>query len=91
MEHLSNSPCHCSKVVFFRQYDDSVASCTTVTLGLWSARTATPAWEIRDGPAFNWVLVVARPDQVDELSQRIPLLAGRTQIDGAATAYVCEN
>jgi uncharacterized protein YyaL (SSP411 family) len=39
----------------------------------------------------NKVLVVARPDQVDELSQRVPLLAGRTQIDGAATAYVCEN
>jgi uncharacterized protein YyaL (SSP411 family) len=37
------------------------------------------------------VLVVARPDQVDGLSQRIPLLAGRTQLDGAATAYVCEN
>jgi uncharacterized protein YyaL (SSP411 family) len=37
------------------------------------------------------VLVVARPDQADGLSQRIPLLAGRTQIDGAATAYVCEN
>jgi len=39
----------------------------------------------------NKVLVVAGPDQVDELSQRIPLLVGRTQIDGAATAYVCEN
>ena len=39
----------------------------------------------------NKVLVVARPDRVDPLSQRIPLLAGRTQIDGAATAYVCEN
>jgi uncharacterized protein YyaL (SSP411 family) len=39
----------------------------------------------------NKVLVVARPDQVDKLSQRIPLLAGRTQIDGTATAYVCEN
>jgi len=39
----------------------------------------------------NKVLVVARPEQVEELSQRIPLLAGRTQIDGAATAYVCEN
>ena len=39
----------------------------------------------------NKVLVVACPDQVDALSQRIPLLAGRTQIDGAATAYVCEN
>ena len=39
----------------------------------------------------NKGLVVAHPDQEDELSQRIPLLAGRTQIDGAATAYVCEN
>jgi uncharacterized protein YyaL (SSP411 family) len=39
----------------------------------------------------NKVLVVAHPDQADELSQRIPLLAGRTQIDGFATAYVCEN
>jgi len=39
----------------------------------------------------NKVLVVARPDQVKQLSQRIPLLAGRTQIDGSATAYVCEN
>ena len=39
----------------------------------------------------NKVLVVARPEQVDELSQHIPLLAGRTQIDGYATAYVCEN
>lgn len=39
----------------------------------------------------NKVLVVAHPEQVDELSQRIPLLAGRTQIDGSATAYVCEN
>jgi uncharacterized protein YyaL (SSP411 family) len=39
----------------------------------------------------NKVLVVAGPDQVDELSQRVPLLAGRSQIDGAATAYVCEN
>ena len=39
----------------------------------------------------NKVLVVARPDQVDELSQRVPLLAGRTQIDRSATAYVCEN
>ncbi len=39
----------------------------------------------------NKVLVVARPDQVNELSQRVPLLAGRTQIDAAATAYVCEN
>jgi uncharacterized protein YyaL (SSP411 family) len=39
----------------------------------------------------NKVLVVARPDLVDALSERIPLLAGRTQIDGAATAYVCEN
>jgi hypothetical protein len=37
------------------------------------------------------VLVVAGPDQVDGLSQHIPLLAGRTQIDGAATLYVCEN
>jgi uncharacterized protein YyaL (SSP411 family) len=39
----------------------------------------------------NKVLVVAGPDQVDGLSQRIPLLAGRTRIDGKATAYVCEN
>jgi uncharacterized protein YyaL (SSP411 family) len=39
----------------------------------------------------NKVLVVACPDHADELSQRIPLLVGRTQIDGAATAYVCEN
>ena len=39
----------------------------------------------------NKVLAVARPDQVDELSQHIPLLVGRTQIDGYATAYVCEN
>jgi uncharacterized protein YyaL (SSP411 family) len=39
----------------------------------------------------NKVLVVAGPDQVDELSQRVPLLAGRSQIDGSATAYVCEN
>ncbi len=39
----------------------------------------------------NKVLVVAGPDQVGTLSQRIPLLAGRTQIDGSATAYVCEN
>jgi uncharacterized protein YyaL (SSP411 family) len=39
----------------------------------------------------NKVLVVARPGQVDELSLRIPLLAGRSQIDGAPTAYVCEN
>jgi len=39
----------------------------------------------------NKVLVVAGPDQVDGLSQRIPLLAGRTQVDGAATAYVREN
>jgi uncharacterized protein YyaL (SSP411 family) len=39
----------------------------------------------------NKVLVVARPDQVNGLSQRIPLLAGRTQIDGATTAYVCKN
>ena len=39
----------------------------------------------------NKVLVVARPDHVDELSERIPLLAGRTQINGSATAYVCEN
>ena len=37
------------------------------------------------------MLVVARPDQVDELSQRIPLQAGRTQIAGVATAYVCED
>jgi uncharacterized protein YyaL (SSP411 family) len=39
----------------------------------------------------NKVLVVARPDQVDALSQRIPLLAGRTQTDGTPTAFVCEN
>jgi uncharacterized protein YyaL (SSP411 family) len=39
----------------------------------------------------NKVLVVAHPDQVAGLSQRLPLLAGRTQIDGAATVYVCEN
>jgi len=39
----------------------------------------------------NKVLVVAGPEQVDGLSQRIPLLAGRTQMDGTATAYVCEN
>ena len=39
----------------------------------------------------NKVLVLARPEQVDELSQRILLLAGRTQIDGADTAYVCES
>jgi uncharacterized protein YyaL (SSP411 family) len=39
----------------------------------------------------NKVLVVTRPDQVEGLSQRVPLLVGRTQIDGAATAYVCEN
>jgi uncharacterized protein YyaL (SSP411 family) len=39
----------------------------------------------------NKVLVVAHPEQVDALSQRILLPAGRTQIDGAATAYVCEN
>ena len=35
--------------------------------------------------------MAAGPDQVDGLSQRVPLLAGRTQIDGSATAYVCEN
>jgi len=40
---------------------------------------------------LNKVLVVAQTDQVPTLSQRIPLLAGRTQIDAAATAYVCEN
>jgi uncharacterized protein YyaL (SSP411 family) len=39
----------------------------------------------------NKVLVLAHPQQVDELRQRVPLLAGRTQIDGAPTAYVCEN
>ena len=39
----------------------------------------------------NKVLVVARPDQLATLSPRIPLLADRTQIDGSATAYVCEN
>jgi len=39
----------------------------------------------------NEVLVVAGPGKVDELGQRIPLLAGRTQIDGSATAYVCED
>jgi len=39
----------------------------------------------------NKVLVVAGLDQVATLGQRIPLLAGRAQIDGSATAYVCEN
>lgn len=39
----------------------------------------------------NKVLVVVYPDQVEALSQRIPLLVGRIQIDGAATACVCEN
>jgi uncharacterized protein YyaL (SSP411 family) len=39
----------------------------------------------------NKVLVVARLDQVDELSQRIPMLLGRAQVDGVPTAYVCKN
>lgn len=39
----------------------------------------------------NTVLALASPDRVEELSDRIPLLAGRSQIDAAPTAYVCEN
>jgi uncharacterized protein YyaL (SSP411 family) len=39
----------------------------------------------------NKLLVVAHPERVEELSQPIPLLVGRTQIDGLPTAYVCEN
>jgi uncharacterized protein YyaL (SSP411 family) len=39
----------------------------------------------------NKVLVLAHPNQVEELSQRIPLLTGRTQSDHASTAYVCQN
>lgn len=41
------------------------------------------AIEAHGGAVFS---VVVRPDQVDALSDRIPLLAGRTQIDGTATA-----
>ena len=39
----------------------------------------------------NKVLVLAHPDHMEALSQRIPLLAGRTVIAGAPTAYVCQN
>jgi uncharacterized protein YyaL (SSP411 family) len=39
----------------------------------------------------NTVLAVAQPDRVDALSAQIPLLAGRTQQNGAPTAYVCQN
>jgi uncharacterized protein YyaL (SSP411 family) len=39
----------------------------------------------------NKVLVLAHPDQVEALSQRIPLLAARTAIGGVPTAYVCQN
>lgn len=39
----------------------------------------------------NKVFVLAHPDQVDELSRRLPLLAGRAQINGSPTAYVCQN
>jgi uncharacterized protein YyaL (SSP411 family) len=39
----------------------------------------------------NKVLVMAHPEQVDGLSQRIPLVTGRTRIDGVPTAYVFAN
>jgi uncharacterized protein YyaL (SSP411 family) len=39
----------------------------------------------------NKLLAVAHPDQVDELDQRVPLLADRTQIDRCVSAYVFEN
>jgi uncharacterized protein YyaL (SSP411 family) len=39
----------------------------------------------------NKVLALAHPDRVEALNQRIPLLAGRTQVDGSPTAYVCQN
>ena len=57
----------------------------------WEAATQALLETVHKRYLPNKVLVVAHPEQVDELSQRIPLLAGRTQIDGAATAYVCEN
>ena len=37
------------------------------------------------------VLAGASPDQVEELGQRIPLLAGRTLVNGHPAAYVCRN
>jgi hypothetical protein len=39
----------------------------------------------------NKVLVLAHPNQVEELSPLIPLLTGRTQLNHAPTAYVCQN
>jgi uncharacterized protein len=38
----------------------------------------------------NHVLAVARPDDADA-AERVPLLAGRSQLDGSPTAYVCER
>jgi uncharacterized protein YyaL (SSP411 family) len=38
----------------------------------------------------NHVLAVAAPDD-DEAARAVPLLAGRSQIDGSPTAYVCER
>jgi hypothetical protein len=46
-------------------------------------RLARIVWE---RPALNWVMAVGPPGPT-----RVPLLEGRTQVDSAPTAYVCEN
>jgi uncharacterized protein YyaL (SSP411 family) len=39
----------------------------------------------------NKVVMLRQPDMREEEAARWPLLAGRSQLDGKATAYVCQN
>ncbi len=39
----------------------------------------------------NRVIVLADPEKTGDLSRRIPLLSGKTAVDGKPTAYVCRD
>jgi uncharacterized protein YyaL (SSP411 family) len=57
---------------------------------LASAATEALVQQVYGNYLPNHVLAVADPDDV-RAAARIPLLAGRPMLDGAATAYVCEH
>jgi uncharacterized protein YyaL (SSP411 family) len=39
----------------------------------------------------NTAVALRRPDDGGEVAELVPLLQGRTALDGKATAYVCER